>query len=109
MTTRDEHDLGSSDDGARAELEENLKRIEALSQRLVAALGARRQVPPALQGPSPELYANAAQAWMQQWLTDPARLIGQQVEYWADTVKHYAAAQQAFLQGGMKAPEDPGP
>ena len=109
MTTRDEHDLGSSDDGARAELEENLKRIEALSQRLVAALGARRQVPPALQGPSPKLYANAAQAWMQQWLTDPARLIGQQVEYWADTVKHYAAAQQAFLQGGMKAPEDPGP
>ena len=89
--------------------EENLAKIEDLTERLVAVMAAKRTVPPALQGPSPELYLNAAQAWMQDWAQNPARLIERQVEYWADTVKHYAAAQQAFVQGGMKAPEDPGP
>jgi len=110
MTTHDrQQDEPAASAAAAPLLEENLHRIEELSQRLVAALSTRRQVPAALQGPSPELYANAAQAWMQEWLSNPARLIGQQVEYWAETVKHYAEAQQAFLQGGMKAPEDPGP
>ncbi len=111
MTTEDRHDTdSSSDEAARsAALEENLRRIDELSRRLVGALSARRQTPAGLQGPSPELYANAAQAWMREWMTNPSRLIAQQVEYWADTVKHYAEAQQAFLHGGMTAPEDPGP
>lgn len=89
--------------------EENLLKVEKLTERLVAAMARRRPVPPALQAPSPELFGRAAQAWMQEWAQNPARLIERQVEYWADTVKHYAAAQQAFLHEGMKAPEDPGP
>lgn len=111
MTTEEQPTSGGPQGGAgdSVELETNLRRIDELSRRLVAALSSRRQVPPGLQGPAPGLYANAAQAWMYEWMTNPARLIGRQVEYWADTVKHYAQAQQAFLQGGMKAPDDPGP
>jgi polyhydroxyalkanoate synthase len=90
-------------------LEENAAKIESLTQRLVAALARKRQVPPELQGPSPELYARAAQAWMQEWIRNPARIIEQQVGYWAETLKHYAQAQQALLGGGMAAPADPGP
>ncbi|MCC7320715.1 MAG: class I poly(R)-hydroxyalkanoic acid synthase [Rubellimicrobium sp.] len=107
MTTTD-RDLPEQESREATELEKNLRRIEELSQRLVQVMGRRRQVPAGLQGPSPELYAHAAQAMMQQWATDPASLIERQVGYWADTVKHFAAAQQAFLSG-MKAPEDPGP
>ena len=50
---------------AGAELErlnENIARIEELSQRLVAAMANKRQVDPHLQGPSTEVFMKAATA-----------------------------------------------
>ena len=48
----------------RQALEANLKKIEGLTQRLVAAMAGKRHVPAALQGPGQELYMKAAAAWM---------------------------------------------
>jgi polyhydroxyalkanoate synthase len=89
--------------------ERNLHRIEELSQRLVAALATKREVPAALQGPSQGLYAKAATAWALEAMQDPAKLIELQAGYWGKTLKHFAEAQAAFAQHPLQAPEDPGP
>lgn len=108
MTT---HDLGS--DGAEQRsltvMEQNMAKLEALSARLVAALAQHRQVPTALQGPSQELYAKAAAAWMTDVMHNPAKLIEQQVGFWGKTLKHYVEAQQMLAQGKLVAPPDPTP
>jgi polyhydroxyalkanoate synthase len=108
MTTKDLHDVNAA--GANlTRLEENLSRIEDLSSRLVAALGQGRAVPPALQGPSQDLYVKAATAWMHEALHNPAKLIEQQVGFWGQTLKHYVEAQQVLARGQIAAPPDPGP
>ena len=90
-------------------LEANLARVEALSQRLVAALTKRHPTPVALNGPDASLYTRAAQSYWQEWVNNPAKLIEQQVSYWGKTVTHFVEAQQALAQGKLQAPENPGP
>lgn len=103
MTTNDV-DAGES----RARLEENIQRIEDLSQRLVASLTNRKHTPPALNGPETALYAKAGQAYWQEMVQNPAKLIEHQVQYWGKTMQHFADAQQALARGQLKAPENPG-
>jgi len=79
------------------EMARNLARIEELSRRLIAALSQRKPHSPALDGPSPELYAKAGAALMAEWMINPAKLIGQQVEWWGRAVQNYMEAQQAML------------
>ncbi|NAZ36273.1 class I poly(R)-hydroxyalkanoic acid synthase [Rubellimicrobium sp. CFH 75288] len=85
--------------------ERNLRRIEDLSARLVSVMAQRRHVPPALQGPSPDLYVKAAQAWMAEAMANPARLIAQQAGYWTEALRHFSAMQAAFVPGAGPAPE----
>ena len=89
-----------------SKLEENLAKIEALSQRLVAALSHQRKVNPALQGPSPELYAKAATAYWQEMMSNPSKIFEQQVSYWGKTLKHYIDSQQQLAHGKLDPPED---
>ncbi len=93
---------------SRARLEENIQRIEDLSQRLVASLTNRKHTPPALNGPETALYAKAGQAYWQEMVQNPAKLIEHQVQYWGKTMQHFADAQQALARGQLKAPENPG-
>ncbi len=93
----------------RERLEANLKRVEELSQRMIASLTKRHPTPNALNGPDSGLYVKAAQAYMQEWMTNPAKLIEQQVGFWGKTVTHFVEAQQALASGQLKAPDDPGP
>ncbi|MBP0481313.1 PHA/PHB synthase family protein [Sagittula salina] len=86
-------------------LEANLKRVEELSQRLVQALTKRSPTPHALNGPDATLYTKAAQAYMQEWMTNPAKLIEQQVGYWGKTVSNFMEAQQALAAGKLTMPE----
>ena len=95
--------------GELSKLEANLKRIEELTQRLVAALSHKRQVPPDLQGPSPDLYMKAAQAYVAEMMKNPAKIFETQAEYWGKTLRHYLEAQQLLAQGNLAAPEDPTP
>lgn len=93
----------------RARLEANLARVEELSQRLITSLTNRHGTPLALNGPDPELYGKAAQAYMQDWMTNPAKVLEQQVAYWGKTLTHFVEAQQALASGKLQAPADPGP
>ncbi|ROT98602.1 class I poly(R)-hydroxyalkanoic acid synthase [Histidinibacterium lentulum] len=100
----------SSEPGtALGRLEENIARIEELSQRLVSAFATKRSVPPSLQGPSQELYAKAAAAYMTEMMQNPAKIIEHQVGYWGKTLRHYVEAQKSLASGRFAAPPDPGP
>nr|WP_245155753.1 class I poly(R)-hydroxyalkanoic acid synthase [Paracoccus ravus] len=87
----------------------NIERIETLTQRLVAALAAREVKDPGVEGPGPDLYATAATAWMKLMTRQPERVIGQQVSYWGDTLRHFAEAQAALARGKFRAPPDAHP
>lgn len=92
-----------------AKFEENLARIEQLTERLLSAMATRREVRADLQGPSQELYLKAGAAYMAEMLNNPAKMIEHQVEYWGKTVRHYVEAQQAFIEKGLAAPKDETP
>ena len=102
---------GATPDGAAAlrRLEGNIARIDALTKRLTAALGARRASDPALQGPGPELYAKAMAAYWAEMAANPGRMIERQVGYWGQALRHAVAAQAALASGAPAAPPDPHP
>ena len=92
-----------------ARLTENLKKIEALSLRLSAALAAQKAHDKALDGPSEELMMQAAAAYLSTMMQNPSKLIEQQVAYWGRTLTHYAESQQALAKGEFRAPPNSGP
>ena len=89
-------------------LAENIERIEALGQRLVAALSAGPQRDPGVEGPGPDLYLTAAGALFKTMAEQPARVIEHQMNYWGETLKHYARAQATLASGSLTAPVDEG-
>lgn len=91
------------------QLSRNIERIEALTQRLFAALSQRRNVNPGIEAPGPEVFANVAGAWLKLMAEQPARVIGQQASYWGETLRHFAEAQAEFTRGTLTAPPDDGP
>ncbi len=86
-------------------LNRNLRRVEELSQRLIRALAARRPANPALNAPSPDVFAKAAAAFWQEMFENPARIYEKQLEYWSRSVQHFLEAQKALAQGGAAAGE----
>lgn len=92
-----------------AVLNDNLARIEELSQRLMSALAQRKAMHPGLQGPGQDLYAKAAAAYMAEIMSNPSKLIEHQVSYWGKAFKHYVEAQHKLAQGKLSPPEDNSP
>ena len=92
-----------------AELEANLQKIETLTQRLMSALSHKKQINPSLHGPDATLYGKALQAYWQEWMQNPAKILEHQIEYWGKSVTHYVEAQQALAKGKLQPPADPGP
>ncbi|MDD9924064.1 MAG: class I poly(R)-hydroxyalkanoic acid synthase [Boseongicola sp.] len=82
-----------------ARLNANLERIEDLSQRLVAAFSKKKPIHPGLEGPGHDLYMKAATAYMSNMMTDPAKLLENQVGYWGKAVQNYIEIQNSLLQG----------
>lgn len=89
-------------------LNANLVKIEELSQRLVAALANKRQVDSSLQGPSHDIYAKAASAYVAELMANPAKLMEHQVSYWGKTLEHFIQAQQALASGALQVEGDGG-
>ncbi|WP_193142519.1 MULTISPECIES: PHA/PHB synthase family protein [unclassified Meridianimarinicoccus] len=103
MTT-DENAAGAELD----RLNENLSKMEELSQRLVTAMAHKRAVDPGLHGPKKELFAKAATAYVQEAFQNPAKLMEHQVGYWGSMLKHYFEVQKALASGRLVAPEPEG-
>ncbi|MBQ2260228.1 MAG: class I poly(R)-hydroxyalkanoic acid synthase [Loktanella sp.] len=108
MTTNDLESAKETGEGV-AKLEANLAKVEELTQRLLKVMGQSRKVPPALQGPSQELYVKAASAYMSEMMQNPAKLIEHQLAFWGKSVKHYVAAQHLLVQGKLTPPDDDTP
>ncbi|GEM_PF-5770 len=85
------------------QLVQNIERIEALTQRLMKAMAQRRSRNAGVEAPGPELYTSAAAAWLKLLAEQPARVLGQQVHYWGETLRHVAESQSALARG--QAPE----
>jgi polyhydroxyalkanoate synthase len=90
-------------------LNENLAKIEELSQRFVAALSKKRSLHPGLQAPGHDLYMKAAAAYWGEVMAHPSKILEHQVGYWGKALKHYIDAQQKVLTGKLRPPEDTGP
>ncbi|MFN3273086.1 MAG: class I poly(R)-hydroxyalkanoic acid synthase [Paracoccus sp. (in: a-proteobacteria)] len=90
-------------------LAQNIERIELLSTRLMSALVDRSPPNPGVEGPGPDLYMTAAEAFLKTLTDHPTKLIEQQVNYWGETLKNYSLAQAALVKGRLAAPEDDGP
>ena len=88
---------------------ENIERIESLGQRLLSAMQHRAPPNPGVEGPGADLYLTTAQAFMKTLAEQPAKVISTQVNFWGETLKHYARAQQEMLRGKLTAPEDDAP
>jgi len=89
-------------DDTSIKLNNNLKKLEELTMRLVGAVAGKEPQNPDLQGPDKELYSKAASAWMGEAMRDPSKLIEQQVGYWGETLKYWSEAQNALLSGAAE-------
>lgn len=99
-----------SEEAAKLErLTENLKKIEALSQRLTEALGRAKAHDAALDGPGQELMMQAASAYLATLMQNPSKIIETQVAALGKTLAHYAEAQRALASGEFRAPADTTP
>lgn len=91
---------------AMARMTENLKKVEALTERLGQVMASKKGHQKALDGPNQELFAKASKAYMAEALQNPAKLMEHQMGFWSKTVTHFVEAQQALAKGKFQAPED---
>ncbi|MCG6882958.1 MAG: class I poly(R)-hydroxyalkanoic acid synthase [Silicimonas sp.] len=90
-------------------LNENLAKVEELSQRFVSAVAQKKQIHPGLQGPGHDLYMKAATAYFSEAMSHPSRILETQVEYWGKALRHFVEAQESLMTGHLAPPEDTGP
>ncbi len=109
MTTKTGVKDENLDEAKLERLNANMAKMDELSKRLVAAMAHRKASDPGLQGPSQDIYVKAMSAYMAEMMTNPSKIIEQQVNYWGKSLKHYVEAQQALSAGKIEAPEDKGP
>ena len=88
---------------------QSIERIESLTQRLISALSMRKPKSPGVEAPGTDLISTAASAWVKLLAEQPERIMGQQVSYWGETLRHFAEAQAALVRGTLTAPPDEGP
>jgi polyhydroxyalkanoate synthase len=105
MTTKTTDNPAATEVSA-ARMAENLKKVEALTERLGQVMSNRQGHQAALDGPNQELFTKAGQAYASEALTNPAKLMEHQMGYWTKTVTHFMEAQQALAKGTLSAPED---
>ncbi|WP_297774408.1 class I poly(R)-hydroxyalkanoic acid synthase [uncultured Roseovarius sp.] len=102
--------MATQDDVAGRNIEklnENLAKVEQLSQRLIQALAVRNPPNSTLNGPSQDLFAKAAQSYWAEAIENPGKIYEQQLEYWGKSVRHFMEAQQMMLRGDT-SPEEEG-
>ena len=90
-------------------LNENLSKIDELSQRLVSAVSQKRSIHPGLKGPGQDLYVKAATAYFAEMMERPSKIFESQVGYWSKALSHYVEVQESLKQGKLAPPEDTGP
>lgn len=104
MTTKD-NAAGANLD----RLNDNLARVEQLSNRLAEVMTQRKPLRKELSGPDDSLFADAAGAYMQAMTQNPNKVFEHQLQFWTKSVTHLFDAQNMLLQGQVEAVEDDTP
>ncbi len=89
-------------------LKANIERIEALTRRLVDALAGKRIIRPGLQAPGSEFTTRAALALWSEMFTRPEKVLETQMSYWGETLRNWAAFQEALFEGEKRMPSNEG-
>ncbi|UWQ97579.1 class I poly(R)-hydroxyalkanoic acid synthase [Rhodobacteraceae bacterium M385] len=99
---------GTAPDGAEAleKLNANLAKVDALSKRLVAAMGQRTPSDQGLSGPSQDLYMKAGAAYWAEAFANPGKLLEQQAMYWGQAMSQYMEMQDALATGQVPLIDD---
>ncbi|MGR3713140.1 MAG: class I poly(R)-hydroxyalkanoic acid synthase [Shimia sp.] len=104
MTTKD-----TTSDSNLDQLNQNLAKVEALSNRLTEVMGHRKPLRSELNAPEAGLLANAAAAYWSAMTDNPGKVLESQLELWSKSVKHFVEAQHLLMQGKFAAPQDDTP
>ncbi len=87
-------------------LNANLAKMEELTKRMVTALGQKDLTHDSgLAGPGQDLYMKAGSAYFNQMITDPSKIMGQQVTYWSKALENFIETQQAIASGTFEIAE----
>ena len=105
MTTKTT-DQDATTEASMTRMAENLKKVEALTERLGQVMSNKQTHQASLDGPNQQLFAKAGQAYFSEAMNNPAKLMEQQMGYWTKTVSHFVEAQQALAKGTLTAPKD---
>ena len=105
-TADDGQEATSEEHEHLAKLNANLARVEELSKRLVAAMGQRPQADAGLQGPGQDLYMKAGLAYWAEMMSNPAKLLETQTQYWGQAMTHFMEMQNALSEGKMPLLDD---
>ncbi|MEM6887226.1 MAG: class I poly(R)-hydroxyalkanoic acid synthase [Pseudomonadota bacterium] len=108
MTTDTEGEVSISGENLE-KMTKNLKKVEELSDRLQRILATKTTHNRDLDGPNQQLFGRAAQAYWAEAVSNPAKVLENQMAYWSETITHFIEAQQVLAKGKLAAPEDPGP
>lgn len=90
-------------------LNANLAKVEELSLRLAEVVAHHKPLRNELNAPEPEVFLNAATAYWQGMLENPAKVIENQLDLWSKSVKSFVEAQNLVLKGQFSAPQDDTP
>lgn len=86
--------------------QENMAKLEQLSERLVHAMAHKRTIDPNLQGPDQEIFVKAASSYLHDAMAHPSKLFEQQAAFWGKSLQHFIEAQEALASGKFMAPQD---
>jgi polyhydroxyalkanoate synthase len=108
MTTKDTVDTDIS--GKNLEkLNENLRKVEVLSERLTKVMTNKTSHQASLDAPDNELFTQATAAYWAEATRNPAKVMEHQLDFWSKSVTHFVEAQQVLAKGKMEAPQDNNP
>lgn len=99
MTQRDDIE-------AQDTFENNLKEVEALYARLLAAVKNAPTVRHDLNAPDPNLFVEAFTKSWQTMLENPAKIYEAQVAYWNDALEAFMTMQRDVMQGTASASDE---
>ena len=90
-------------------LNANLAKVEELSLRLAEVMAHHKPLRNELNAPEPEVFLNAATAYWQGMLENPAKVLENQLDLWSKSVKSFVEVQNLVLKGQFSAPQDDTP
>ena len=80
------------------ELLKNFDKIDTLTKRLVVALSSKTPDPEVKTQPSQELYYKASAKYFSEILSNPTKLIENQVKYYKSTLENWTSIQNEILK-----------